>query len=214
MTLALADLALMLRGLGMTALLTALGTIAALALAVPLALALRNGSVWLRAPARFYVEIMRGTPLVLLLFLLYYGGPAIGIRLSASAAGVVGLALFGAGAFAEILRAGLNAVPEGDVEAARMLGLRRAQTFLHIQVPQAARTVIPPIFGQTIILVKESAVLSVITIAELTKAASQLATITFSIQPLIVAALLYWALVELIAQIGYAVERRYELGAT
>ena len=81
MTLALADLALMLRGLGMTALLTGLGTIAALALAVPLALALRNGSLWLRAPARFYVEIMRGTPLVLLLFLLYYGGPAIGIRL-------------------------------------------------------------------------------------------------------------------------------------
>jgi len=212
MSLGAADLSLMVQGLGLTALLTFLGTLLALALAVPLALCLRSDKAWLKAPARLYVEVMRGAPLVLLLFLLYYGGPQIGLRLSASVAGVVGLGLFGAGAFAEILRAGLDAVPKGDVEAAQMLGLRRTQSFLHIEIPQAARTIIPPIFGQSIILIKESAVLSVITIAELTKAASELATITFSVQPFIVAALLYWALVEVVAQIGFAVERRYHIG--
>ena len=212
MSLGTADLLLMLQGLGLTALLTFLGTILALAVAVPLALGLRSGRPWLALPARLYVEVMRGAPLVLLLFLLYYGGPQIGLRLSASVAGVVGLGLFGAGAFAEILRAGLDAVPKGDVEAARMLGLRRFDIFVHIQIPQATRTVVPPIFGQAIILVKESAVLSVITIAELTKAASAIATMTFSVQPFLVAALLYWALVELVAQAGFAVERRYNLG--
>ena len=212
MSLSSADFLLMLQGLGLTALLTCLGTLLALALALPLALCLRSGRPWLVLPARLYVEVMRGAPLVLLLFLLYYGGPQIGLRLSASVAGVVGLGLFGAGAFAEILRAGLDAVPKGDVEAARMLGLKRVDTFVHIQIPQAARTVLPPIFGQTIILVKESAVLSVITIAELTKVAGAIATLTFSVQPFLVAALLYWALVELVAQAGFAVERRYNLG--
>ncbi|MBD0864305.1 MAG: amino acid ABC transporter permease [Rhodobacteraceae bacterium] len=212
MALSSSDLLMMLQGLGLTALLTFIGTLLALALAVPLALSLRSGRVWLVAPARLYVEVMRGAPLVLLLFLLYYGGPQFGLRLSAPVAGIVGLGLFGAGAFAEILRAGLDAVHKGDVEAARMLGMSQMQSFQYIEIPQAARTVIPPIFGQSIILVKESAVLSVITIAELTKGASELATITFSVQPFIVAALLYWALVELVAQIGFAVERRYHIG--
>ncbi len=212
MSLTSADLGLLIQGLGLTAWMTLWGTLLALALAVPLAFCLRSDRVWINAPARVYVEVMRGAPLVLLLFLLYYGGPQIGLRLSAPAAGIVGLGFFGAGAFAEILRAGLNAVPIGDVEAASMLGINRLKCIVHIEIPQAARTVIPPIFGQTIILVKESAVLSVITIAELTKAASELATITFSVQPFIIAALLYWALVEAIAQVGLAVERHYQIG--
>ncbi|MDE0346415.1 MAG: amino acid ABC transporter permease [Boseongicola sp.] len=212
MSLDVADLVLMLQGLGLTALLTLLGTILALALAVPCALCLRSGRLWLNGPVRFYVEVMRGAPLILLLFLLYYGGPQLGVSLSAPVAGVVGLGLFGAGAFAEILRAGLEAVPKGDVEAASMLGMRRTQRFIHIEMPQAVRTVIPPIFGQSIILIKESAVLSVITIAELTKAAGELATLTFSVQPFVVAALQYWRLVELTAQAGFAVERRFHVG--
>ena len=213
MSLSSTDLLLMLEGLGFTALLTFFGTILALTLAMPLALCLRSGRPWLSLPARLYVEVMRGAPLVLLLFLLYYGGPQLGLRLSASVAGVVGLGLFGAGAFAEILRAGLDAVPKGEVEAARMLGLGRIDIFAHVQMPQAARTVVPPIFGQTIILVKESAVLSVITIPELTKITGALATQTFSVQPFIVAALLYWAIVELVAQAGFLLERRCHLGA-
>ena len=212
MSLDAADFVLMFRGLGLTALLTLLGTLLALALAIPAALCLRSGKPWLNYPVRLYVEVMRGAPLILLLFLLYYGGPQVGLSLSAPVAGVVGLGLFGAGAFAEILRAGLDAVPKGDVEAAVMLGMRRAHRFLHIEAPQATRTVIPPIFGQCIILIKESAVLSVITIAELTKAAGELATLTFSVQPFVVAALLYWGLVELVAQAGLAFERRFHMG--
>ena len=212
MSLTFVDFHLLLHGLGLTAWVTFCGTLLALGLAVRLALCLRSDRLWLVAPARIYVEVMRGAPLVLLLFLLYYGGPQVGLRLSAPVAGIVGLGFFGAGAFAEILRAGLNAVPAGDVEAAQMLGIKRFRCFVHIEIPQAARTVIPPIFGQTIVLIKESAVLSVTTIAELTKAASELATLSFSVQPFIVAALLFWALVEVIARLGLAVERHYHIG--
>ncbi|MCJ7873352.1 ABC transporter permease subunit [Phaeobacter sp. J2-8] len=155
MSLTSTDLGLLIQGLGLTAWMTLWGTLLALALAVPLALCLRSNRFWISAPARVYVEVMRGAPLVLLLFLLYYGGPQIGLRLSAPVAGIVGLGFFGAGAFAEILRAGLNAVPTGDVEAASMLGINRFKCIVHIEIPQAVRTVIPPIFGQTIILVKE-----------------------------------------------------------
>lgn len=209
MTLAAPDLLLMLNGLGLTALLTALGTVLAAVLAIPLAVALRSRHFWLVAPARAYVELMRGAPLVLLLFLLYYGGPAFGLRLSAPVAGVVGLGLFGAGGFAEIFRAGLGTIPQGEIEAARMLGIGRWHGFTRIELPQALRIVLPPSANQVITLVKESAVLSVITVAELTKAASQLATTSFSVVPYIVAALLYWALVELIARSGSAAERHF-----
>lgn len=201
-------LALLMQGLAVTALLAALGTLLAAGLGLPLAIALRSGRVALVTPARLYVELMRGVPLVLLLFLLYYGGPSLGFRLPASWAGVLGLGLFGAGSFAEIYRAGLAGVPTGELEAARMLGLQRGQAFLQIELPRALRLIVPPIGGQVIVMVKESAVLSIITVAELSKRAGELSSISFSIAPLVVAALLYWVLVEMIARTSFLIEAR------
>jgi polar amino acid transport system permease protein len=188
---------------------TAAGLLLAVTLALPVALALRSGRVALVWPARAWVELMRGAPLVVLLFLAYYGGPTFGIVLAASTAGVLGLGLYGAGYFAEIWRLGLDAVPKGEIEAARILGLSRDQTLVHVQIPRALRLVLPPATGQAINLLKESAVLSVITVPELTKTAGEVSNLTFSaVVPYLTAALLYWVAVEVLARTGRAAERR------
>lgn len=160
-------------------------------------------------PLRVFVEFARGAPLALVLFLLYYGGPQFGIVLSPYPAGVIGLGLYGAGPFAEIFRAGFNAVPRGETEAAEMLGLGSGRTFFHIQMPQALALTLPPSIGQAINLVKESAVLSVITLGELTKTAGTISSITFSVvTPYLTVALLYWAIVETLSRLGHFLERR------
>jgi polar amino acid transport system permease protein len=193
--------------------LTAAGLIVAALVALPLALGLRSQSWLIAVPARLYVELMRGAPLVILLFLAYYGGPSFGIVLDAETAGIAGLGLYGAGYFAEIYRAGLNAVPRGEIEAAAVLGLSRGQIFLHVRIPRAARLVLPPAIGQAINLLKESAVLSVITVPELTKVAGEVSNLTFSaIAPYLTAALLYWIAVEALARAGDAAERHLAVG--
>lgn len=197
------------RAFAVTVSVTAAGLAIAVVLALPFALALRSGRRLLVWPARAWVELMRGAPLVVLLFLAYYGGPTFGIVLSATAAGVLGLGLYGAGYFAEIWRLGLDAVPKGEIEAARILGLSRNQTLLHVQMPRALRLALPPATGQAINLLKESAVLSVITVPELTKTAGEVANLTFSaVVPYLTAALLYWVAVEALARIGRRAERR------
>jgi polar amino acid transport system permease protein len=161
---------------------------------------------------RAYVEFARGAPLALLLFLLYSGGPQIGLLLSPYVAGTFGLGIYGAGPFAEIFRAGLNTVPKGEREAAEMLGLTREQRFLHVELPQALRLTLPPCVGQAIALLKESAVLSVITVGELTKVAGTISSISFSVvTPYLTIALLYWALVEILSKSGRALERHFAL---
>lgn len=193
--------------------LTAAGLVVAALVALPLALGLRSQSWLIAVPARLYVELMRGAPLVILLFLAYYGGPSFGIVLDAETAGIAGLGLYGAGYFAESYRAGLNAVPRGEIEAAAVLGLSRGQIFLHVRIPRAARLVLPPAIGQAINLLKESAVLSVITVPELTKVAGEVSNLTFSaIAPYLTAALLYWIAVEALARAGDAAERHLAVG--
>lgn len=197
---------------GSTIWVTAAGLVIAIVLALPLALLLNARYRPASILARVYVEFMRGSPLVTLLFLAYYGGPSIGVTLNAITVGVAMLGFYGAGYFAEIFRAGLNAVPRGEVEAGQVLGLGGAQILRHIRLPQMARTILAPATGQAINLVKESAVLSIITVAELTKVAGEISNLTFSvITPYLTAALLYWALVEALARASFAVERRLYL---
>lgn len=203
-----AELARFAQAFATTLAISAAGILLAVLLAMPLAIALRSRSALLRRPARLYTEFMRGAPLVILLFLLYYGGPSVGVLLPATTIGVVGLGFYGAAYFAEIFRAGLSGVPRGEVEAARLLRLSRAQCFLRIEAPQAARLCIAPATGQAIALVKESAVLSIITIGELTKVAGEISNMSFAVvTPYLTAALLYWALVELVARLGLRAER-------
>ncbi len=203
------DLPLYASGLFVTLSVSLAGIGIAVFIGIVLSQALRSRFRLLSVPVRLYVEFARGAPLALVLFLLYYGGPQFGLVLSPAIAGIAGLGLYGAGPFAEIFRAGFNAVPKGEREAAEMLGLTRGQTFLHVELPQALRLTLPPSVGQAIGLVKESAVLSVITLGELTKVAGTISSITFAvITPYLTVALLYWALIETLSRLGIHYERR------
>ena len=126
--------------------------------------------------SRAYIELFRGTPLLIQLYLIFYGLPNVGIKLSPMVAAVTGLGLNYAAYEAENYRAGIQAIPKGQVEAALSLGMTRAQSLRHVVVPQAMRMVIPPVTNDFIALFKDSSIVSVITMVELTKVYGQLAS--------------------------------------
>lgn len=200
---------LLLSGLWTTATVCAVAALIAVAGGLALALGLLSRLAPLRWAARAYVEVMRGTPILVILFLLYYGGPSIGLLLDPVPAGIIGLGAYSAGFFAEIFRAGFQSIPEGQMEAARMLGMSRSHIVRRIQIPQMLALIVPPSTNQLILLIKESALLSIITVAELTKNATQMANETFAVvEPYLGVALLYWLLIEAVARGGALVERR------
>jgi len=172
---------LLLQGFWTTLRLCLAACLLALGLGLVLALLLRAPFRALRALVRAYIETLRGLPILVILFLLYYGGPSIGLLLDAEPVGILGLGFYGAAYFAEIFRAGFASIPRGQIEAARMLGLRRLQIVRRIELPQMAALVTPPATSQIIILVKESAVLSIIAVDELTKSATRMANETFAV---------------------------------
>ncbi|WP_160064468.1 amino acid ABC transporter permease [Psychromonas sp. L1A2] len=156
-----------------------------------------------------YLTIFRGTPLLVQVYLVYYGGPFIGIELSAEQVGILGLGLYGAAYFSEIYRSGFASIPKGHIEAAYDLGYSRIQVLRHVQLPQMLGLIIPPGINQTIILIKESAILSIITVAELTTAAVTMSTQTFSvIEPYLFLAVTYWAITFLVSKAGQWCEKK------
>jgi polar amino acid transport system substrate-binding protein len=167
---------LLTQGAPMTVMISILGM--ALAVTLGLALALMNlyGAKPLAWLARAYVELMRGTPLLIQLYLIFYGLPTVGIKLTPLVAAVVGLGLNYAAYEAENYRAGIQSLPKGQMEAALSLGMTRAQALRHVIVPQALRIVIPPVTNDFIALFKDSSIVSIITMVELTKVYNQLAS--------------------------------------
>ncbi len=153
----------------------------ALAVAVGLLVALSRlyAAAAVRALAGLYIESIRGTPLLIQLFLIFYGLPHIGIRLSPMLAAVTGLALNYSAYEAENYRAGIQSIPRTQMEAALALGMTRIQALRYVIVPQAMRLVIPPVTNDFIALLKDSSLVSVITMVELTKSYSQLASIHY-----------------------------------
>jgi polar amino acid transport system substrate-binding protein len=144
----------------------------AMALAIPLGLLLALARLYGSPPARLlshgYIELFRGTPVLLQLYILYYGIAPL-VHLSAPAAAIVGLALNYGAYEAEVHRAALQAIPSGQGEAAAALGLSRAQALRLVLLPQALRTALPAMTNDLIALLKDSSLVSVITVVELTK---------------------------------------------
>ena len=133
-------------------------------------------------------------------FLLFYVLPFYGIRIPANIVGIIGLALFGSVYYAEIIRAGIDAIPRGQLESARSTGMSYWQSMTNIVLPQTMRIILPPIGNQTLSLVKESSILSTITVQELTMSALIVQGQTFRpFEVFIVITLLYWGVNELIA---------------
>lgn len=164
---------------------------------------------WIRGALRVYIELFRGTPFLVQLFLLYYGGPSFGLTLEPLTAGVLGLALYGSAYFAEAFRSGFQSVPRGHLEAASCLGLSRWQTVLRIQLPQMLVLIVPALTNLTIVLSKETAVLSIVTVPELTFVLTGIGSATFAfVETLLALCICYLVLVELAARAGQWVEAR------
>jgi polar amino acid transport system permease protein len=185
------------------------GTALSLVLGLAVSLGLVFGPHALAIVLRSYVEAIRGTPFLVQLFILYFGGPYIGLTLDPLPAGLLGLAIYGGAYFAEIFRAGLLATPAGQVEAATLLGLTRRQIVGRIQFPQMMVVILPALVNMVIILSKETTILSIITVPELTFVVKGIGTRTFAfVETLLALALGYWLLVEATSACGKALEQR------
>ncbi|NEN75130.1 amino acid ABC transporter permease [Pelistega sp. NLN82] len=117
--------------------------------------------------AKGYIELSRNTPLLIQLFFLYYGLPKIGIKLDGFTCGVIALVFLGASYMAESFRAGLQAIPKGQIEAAKALGLNKKQQFIYVVFPQAWAIALPSIGANILFLIKETSVVSAVAVAEL-----------------------------------------------
>jgi len=171
-------------------------------------LQLFSGSL-VRGVLRTYVEFFRSTPFLVQLFLLYYGGPSFGVTLEPMTAGVIGLGLYGSAYFAEAFRSGFRSVPRGHLEAAQCLGLTRWQMVRRVQLPQMLVLIVPALTNLTIVLSKETAVLSIVTVPELTFVLTGIGSATFAfMETLLVLCVCYLALVELTARAGAWAETR------
>ncbi|MCG8550557.1 MAG: amino acid ABC transporter permease [Desulfobacterales bacterium] len=142
-------------------------------------------------PVRAYVSIFRNTPLLVQLFFLFYGLPALGIRMSPFTTGILGIALNEGAFMAEIFRGNIQAVDNGDWEAAESLALTRFQTLLYVILPQAVRDAIPAVTGQLSIVIKDTSLLSLIMIVELTRVSNQIYTRLFDLTGFSIALILY-----------------------
>lgn len=151
-----------------------------------------------------YVDFLRAFPPLVLLIFIFYALPMVGVELSPFLAAVLALVLNGSSYFAEIFRAGLEAVPKGQMEAARSTGLTRRQAMLHVIIPQGVRNVVPDLASNTLESVKQTSIASVVAMDELLRAAQLGQSLTYSPTPLIAAAILYvlllWPLVRLISR--------------
>jgi len=169
----------LLRALGVTVQATVAGMALALVVGLVWALARRSASRLLAGPARFAIEFLRSTPLLVQLYFLFYVMPATGFTLSPLATGILALGLHYSAYAAEIYRAGIEGVPRGQWEAALALGLSRREVLRHVVLPQALPPVVPALGNRFIALFKDTPMLSAITVLELLQTAKLLGSETF-----------------------------------
>jgi polar amino acid transport system permease protein len=146
----------------------------------------------LRWPCQFYIWFIRGTPTLIQIFIIYFGIPQLGLRLSPFTAGVVALGISSGAYVAEIIRAGLLAIPKGQTESAIAIGMNARQSLQYIVLPQVVRIIIPPVTNEAVTTLKNTSLLSTITIIELTLKSEMIISYTF--RPFdfyIIAAILY-----------------------
>lgn len=185
------------------------GTICAMVLGLIIALMQRYGPRPLLWLIQVYIEIIRGTPFLVQLFVLYYGGPLVGLRLDALPAGLLGLTIYGSPYFAEIFRSGFRAVPLGQIEAARAIGMTELAIVRRILLPLALVSSLPALVNFSIILTKETVILSIITVPELMYQVQRMSTETFRyVEANLILALFFWILVETISHVGRRLETR------
>jgi len=170
--------------------------------------------------ARGYIELLRGTPLLVQLLLIYFGLPSVGIKLDAYTACILAIGLNSAAYQAEILRGAMKSIPETQFLAAESLGMSTAQAYRYVVLPQALRVAIPALVNEFVTLIKESSLASVIGVVELTRRGEYLVAYTFrALEVYVAVALIYFVVCALASQATRILEKKlmipgYERGVT
>lgn len=196
-------------GLKFTIPLTLISFILGLSLGFAVALLRLYGPAFLKPVIRFYVWLIRGTPLLVQLFLIFYALPSAGLTIVAFPAAVIGFTVNIGAYTSEVIRATLLAVPKGQWEAAHSISMTWAQSLRRIILPQAARIAVPPLSNTFISLVKDTSLASVITVPEMFLAAQQIAAVTY--EPLILyseAAIIYLFFSSVLSHLQEKLERK------
>jgi cystine transport system permease protein len=199
----------MLAGAGYTLLFALASMLGGLLLGFPTAVMRISPWAALRLPAALYVSLMRGTPLLVQVFVIYYGLPSVGIAFTPVTAGVLALSLNSGAYLSESLRGAIQSIGQGQWRASFSLGLGYWQTLRHIVLPQALRVAVPSMSNTLISLIKDTSLVSVITVGELMLATKEVIATTFQPLPLyIAAAAIYWGLSLGFEQLQQLAERR------
>ncbi len=186
---------MMLTGAGYTLMFALASMVGGLALGFPAAVMRMSPWPALRWPATLYVSVMRGTPLLVQIFVIYYGLPSVGIEFTPVTAGVLALSLNAGAYLSESLRGAIDSISVGQWRASFSLGLGYWQTLGHIVLPQALRVAVPSMSNTLISLIKDTSLVSVITMTELMLATKEVIATTFRPLPLyIAAAAIYWCM--------------------
>ncbi|MBB3159171.1 cystine transport system permease protein [Microbacterium proteolyticum] len=182
-----------------------------LVIALFMALLRLSPNIVLSGIARFYISIIRGTPLLVQLFVIFYGLPSLNITIDPFPAAVIAFSLNVGGYAAEVIRAAILSVPRGQWEAAHTVGLSPAKTLTRIILPQAARVSVPPLSNTFISLVKDSSLASLILVSELFRQAQNIAAFSYEFMAVYLeAALIYWLFCLVLSFGQNALEKRLD----
>lgn len=200
-------------GLKLTLSLTLLAMLFGIALGLALALLKISKNVLLKGAASTYIEIIRGTPLLLQILVVYYVFPGFGIEFNAFTAGIVALSMNSAAYISEIFRAGIESISEGQMEAAFSVGMNYAKSMRYIILPQTIRRVLPPITNEIVAMLKDTSLVMIISLAELTYRSKQISAATANvITPYVAAGAIYLIITIPLTQYAQRLERRFSKG--
>ena len=201
-----------LRGLSLTVRLAVVSEVFILSVGLVIAMARISRMRPLRVLAIIYIDVIRGMPLLLQILIVYYGLAYLGFKLDPFVAGVAALTICYAAYEAEIFRAGIESIHKGQMEAARSLGMGYLQAMRHVVLPQAIRNVIPPLSNEFIALLKDTALLSVIALAEVTRRATEMMGKYYNVTPLVCAAICYLIITLPLMRLVQYVTRKLSMG--
>lgn len=191
--------------------LTLASFILGLALALIIALMRLSSVAILRALARIYVSVIRGTPLLVQLFVIFYGLPSVGLTIGPWPSAIIAFSLNVGGYAAEIIRASILSVPRGQWEAGHTIGMSNSRTLRRIILPQAARVSVPPLSNTFISLVKDTSLASLILVTELFRQAQEIAAFSQEFMALYIeAAALYWVICLVLSTAQSRLERKLD----
>ena len=200
---------LLLQGTAVTIAVSVLSIVLATFFGLIVSLLRISANKWVRGVSFAYIWVMRGTPLLLVLYFIYFAGPSVGVRMPAFVSAVVGITLVSTAYKAEIFRAGVQAIPNGQIDAANAVGMGYLLRMRRIILPQAVKIIIPPYVSNCTLMVKDSALVSVITVSDLMLTSTQIVSSTFrALEILGLAGLIYLILTSVLMAIQSYSEKR------